>query len=40
MGLRANMKRSPLMNVENYMEELETAYQEIWEDFCKNTTRA
>lgn len=40
MGLRANMKRSPLMNVENYMEELETAYQEIWEDFCKNAARA
>ena len=39
MGLRANMKRSPLMNVENYMEELETAYQEIWEDFCKNAAR-
>ena len=40
MGLRANMKRSPLMNVENYMEELETAYQEIWEDFCKNAVHA
>lgn len=38
MGLRANMKRSPLMNVEGYMEELETAYQEIWEKFCASAT--
>ena len=36
MGLRANMKRSPLMNIEGYMEELEMAYQEIWENFCKS----
>lgn len=34
MGLRANMKRSPLMNVQGYMEELENLYQEIWEKFC------
>lgn len=33
-GLRANMRRSPLMNVKGYMEELETAYQEIWEHYC------
>lgn len=38
MGLRANMKRSPLMNIEGYMEELETAYQEIWENFCKSNS--
>jgi TPR domain/SEC-C domain protein len=38
MGLRANMKRSPLMNIEGYMEELETAYQEIWEIFCKSNS--
>ena len=37
-GLRANMKRSPLMNIEGYMEELETAYQEIWENFCKSNS--
>lgn len=34
MGLRANMKRSPLMNVQGYMEDLENLYQEIWEKFC------
>ena len=34
MGLRANMKRSPLMDAQGYMEELETAYHEIWENFC------
>ena len=38
MGLRANMKRSPLMNIEGYMEELETAYQVIWENFCKSNS--
>ena len=38
MGLRANMKRSPLMNIEGYMEELEMAYQEIWENFCKSNS--
>ena len=38
MGLRANMERSPLMNIEGYMEELETAYQEIWENFCKSNS--
>lgn len=38
MGLRANMKRSPLMNVQGYMEELETAYQEIWENFCASSS--
>ena len=34
MGLRANMKRSHLMDVQGYMEELESGYQEIWEKFC------
>ena len=38
MGLRANMKRSPLLNVQGYMEELETAYQEIWENFCASSS--
>ncbi|WP_315444616.1 hypothetical protein [uncultured Selenomonas sp.] len=38
MGLRANMKRSPLMNVQGYMDELETAYQEIWENFCASSS--
>ncbi|WP_313993315.1 hypothetical protein [uncultured Selenomonas sp.] len=33
-GLRTNMRRSPLMNVQGYMEELEAAYQDIWEKFC------
>ena len=33
-GLRTNMKTSPLMNTKTYMEELETAYQEIWKKFC------
>ena len=40
MGLRTNMKRSPLMNVEGYMEELETAYREIWENFCRSMPTA
>ena len=33
-GLRTNMKRAPLMDVQGYMNELEVAYQEIWEKFC------
>ena len=35
MGLRANMKRSPLMDTQGYMNELESAYREIWEKFCR-----
>ena len=33
VGLRANMKRSPLMNIQGYMDELEAAYQEIWKKY-------
>ena len=32
-GLRANMKRSPLMDANGYMKELESAYREIWHRF-------
>ena len=38
MCLRANMKLSPLINIECYLEVLETAYQEIWENFCKSNS--
>ena len=34
MGLRDNMKRSPLMDMKGYMRELEAAYQRIWQEFC------
>ncbi len=34
MGLRDNMKRSPLMDMRGYMCELEAAYQRIWKEFC------
>lgn len=34
MGLRDNMKRSPLMDMKGYMCELEAAYQRIWQEFC------
>ena len=37
MGLRANMKRSPLMDTHGYMNELESAYREIWEKFCRTS---
>ena len=37
MGLRANMKRSPLMDTQGYMNELESAYREIWEKFCRTS---
>ena len=40
MGLRANMKRSPLMDIRGYMDDLETAYQEIWEKFCQSPPSA
>ena len=40
MGLRANMKRSPLMDAQEYMYELESAYREIWEKFCKTILSA
>ena len=33
-GLRANMKKSWLMNRENYMKELELLYSQIWQNFC------
>ena len=32
-GLRANMKQAPLMNAQEYMHGLETAYREIWDTF-------
>lgn len=38
MGLRANMKRSPLMDTQGYMNELESAYREIWEKFCRTSS--
>ena len=34
MGLRDNMKCSPLMDMKGYMRELEAAYQRIWQEFC------
>ena len=33
-GLRANMLKSPLMDVKGYMAELERGYCEIWRNFC------
>ena len=33
-GLRTNMKRSPLMDIQSYMRALEDAYVEIWKKFC------
>lgn len=33
-GLRANMKKSWLMNGKNYMKELELLYSQIWQNFC------
>lgn len=33
-GLRANMKRSPLMDAKNYMAELESKFSAIWRNFC------
>ena len=33
-GLRTNMKRSPLMDMQSYMRALEDAYVEIWKKFC------
>ena len=32
-GLRANMKQAPLMDAQEYMHGLETAYREIWDTF-------
>ena len=33
-GLRANLLKSPLMDVKNYMQELESGYCAIWRNFC------
>ena len=33
-GLRANLLKSPLMDVKNYMRELESGYCAIWQNFC------
>jgi predicted O-linked N-acetylglucosamine transferase (SPINDLY family) len=33
-GLRANLLKSPLMDVKNYMQELERGYCAIWRNFC------
>ena len=33
-GLRANMLKSPIMDVKGYMTELERGYCEIWRNFC------
>ena len=33
-GLRANLLQSPLMDVKNYMQELERGYCAIWRNFC------
>ena len=33
-GLRANLLRSPLMDAEGYMRELEAGYRRIWQNFC------
>ena len=33
-GLRANLLRSPLMDAEGYMRELEAGYRCIWQNFC------
>lgn len=32
--IRVAMERSPLMNVKNYMQELEAAYLASWQNFC------
>ncbi len=34
-GLRANVLKSPLMDVKNYMQELEDAYRRVWRKFCE-----
>ena len=33
-GLRANLLKSPLMDAKNYMQELESAYRQTWQNFC------
>lgn len=33
-GLREHLRQSPLMDSRQYMKELESAYQRIWENFC------
>lgn len=33
-GLRTSMKKSPLMDIQGYMNALEAAYEEIWKKFC------
>ena len=32
-GLRANIRKSPLMNSRQYMQEIETGYEKIWREF-------
>ena len=35
-GLRANVLKSPLMDAEGYMKELEAAYRTVWRKFCES----
>ncbi|MBR1697111.1 MAG: hypothetical protein IJ712_02665, partial [Anaerovibrio sp.] len=39
IGLRHMMEKSPLMNAELYMEELESAYKEVWQRYIKALPR-
>ena len=34
-GLRANVLKSPLMDAQGYMQELEAAYRAVWRKFCE-----
>ena len=34
-GLRVNLMKSPLMDADNYMKELECAYRWTWQNFCR-----
>ena len=36
-GLRNRMKTSPLMNAERFTRQLETAYRDMWENWCSVT---
>ncbi|MBR2216092.1 MAG: hypothetical protein IJ849_10080 [Selenomonadaceae bacterium] len=38
-GLRQHLLKSPLMDSKNYMRELESAYREIWQNFCAEGAR-
>lgn len=35
-GLRANLLKSPLMDADGYMRELEAAYRAVWRNFCES----